>query len=128
MNAPNERLETALDAALKRTLTAPILPQHFQQRLSAAIHRADSTDVSDPSVGFDRERDRQLADLRSGYVRIQRHTLIGLLVGAFTTGVLAQALLPTFEMHFGNLGYVLLACVGAAAGLSAGATAWLRTK
>ena len=119
-----ELLGQALDRALARTLAAPPLPADFRHRLDAAIARSA---VSDPALlrsAIEREHEQQLADLRSGYVRLRQRTLGTLIGGAFAAGLLITLALPYLTAHFGPDSVFVLPGIGVAVGLALSLQAW----
>jgi len=131
MNTPQDPigdapLERALDAALARALTAPELPAGFRQQLRAAAARAADGNASRARLraAAEREHAAQLADLRSGYVRLRQRTL-GTLIGvAFATGLLLNFALPWIKASFGDSGLIALPAIGAAIGVGLSLRAW----
>ena len=122
----DESLERALDAALARAFIAPGLPAGFRQQLRAAVARSADAMAgrAQRRAAAERELAEQLADLRSGYVRLRQRTL-GTLIGvAFATGLLLNYALPWIKAHYGNSGVYALPAIGAAIGLGLSLRAW----
>ncbi len=131
MNLPggpgaDDSLERALDQALTRSLPAPQLPANFRQRLHAAIARSPAIDHARLRAALEREHAQQLAELKSGYVRLRQKTLGGLIGGAFAAGLLAMLLLPWIKAHFGANAVFALPAIGAVLGLALSARSWLQ--
>lgn len=131
MNSPLDptgdgELERALDAALARALTAPELPAGFRQQLRAAAARAGEAGASRAQLraAAEREHAAQLADLRSGYVRLRQRTLGTLIGAAFAVGLLVNFALPWIKAHYGNGGVFALPAIGAAIGLALSLRVW----
>ena len=118
---PGGALERALDAALARTLASPGPSAEFRVRLRAAIARADAADDRVLRTRLDQELHEQVAELKSGYVRLQRRTLAAVIGGAFATGAAAMIALPWLQDHFGSGSIIAVPLVGAVVGLAIGA-------
>jgi hypothetical protein len=129
MNKPSdsmrdEALERALDAALARALVAPELPMTFREQLRASIARSAGADLEKQRAAAEREHAAQLADLRSGYVRLRQRTLGTLVGAAFAAGLLINFALPWIKANYGNTGVYALPAVGVAIGLGLSLRAW----
>lgn len=129
MNKPNdamrdEPLERALDAALARALVAPELPAGFRQQLQAATVRSAGADRAQLRAVAEREHAAQLADMRSGFVRLRQRTLGTLIGAAFAVGLLLNFALPWIKAHFGETGVFALPAIGAVVGLALSLRAW----
>jgi hypothetical protein len=72
------------------------------------------------------ERERQLQELRQGYLRLQRRTLVVMLAVAFGVGLLAATVLPPMRAQFGELGLLAVPLVAAVVGIVIGAASWWR--
>ena len=123
----HEARERALDAALGQVLRAPQLPAHFRARLEAAMAHAESVG-EDPAAARARielERRQRLAELESGYVRLQRRTLGTLIGGAFAAGAAAAVAMPWLRATFGPNALLVLAVAAAGAGVVIGLSMWL---
>ena len=121
-NPVDAALERALDAALARALLAPGPSSAFRERLRAAIARGDAIDVGAQRAQLERELRMQMAELRSGYVRLQRRTLAAILGGAFAAGAAAMIALPWLQSHFGAGAILAVPLVGVVVGLAIGAS------
>jgi hypothetical protein len=115
-------LERALDAALAQALVAPGPSSAFRERLRAAIARSDATDIGAQRAQLERELREQMAELKRGYVRLQRRTLAASLGGAFAAGAAAMLALPWLQSHFGAGSIIAVPLVGAVVGLAIGAS------
>ena len=121
---PADPLQAALDEALARSMVAPALPVSFRRGLRAAIARSGQTDHAVLRARLEHERQQQLAELHSGYVRVSRRTL-GLLVGAAFVGGIATVLaMPWLTLHFGSSAGLVLAGIGGALALAISAPSW----
>jgi hypothetical protein len=120
--APDTALERALDAALERALREPGPSTAFRARLRAAIARSDAVDVGARRTQLERELSEQMAELRGGYVRLQRRTLAAIIGGAFASGAAAMLALPWLQEHFGSGSIIAVPLVGAVVGLAIGAS------
>jgi hypothetical protein len=116
------QLERALDAALARALLAPGPSSAFRERLRAAIARGETVDVGAQRARLERELSAQMAELKSGYVRLQRRTLAAILGGAFAAGAAAMIALPWLQSHFGAGSIIAVPLVGVVVGLAIGAS------
>lgn len=114
-------LARALDGALGRALVAPGPSAAFRERLRAAIARSDSVDVGARRAQLERELRLQMADLKSGYVRLQRRTLAAIIGGAFATGAAAMVALPWLQSQFGSGAIIAVPLAGVVAGAAIGA-------
>jgi hypothetical protein len=119
-------LERALDAALQRSLPAPPLPAAFRSRLMAAVARQGQRDIPTTRMALAAERERQLQELRQGYLRLQRRTLVIMLAVAFGVGLLAATILPQMRAQFGAPGLLAVLVVAAVVGIAIGAANWWR--
>ena len=131
MNRPQDpsddaALERALDAALARALVAPEMPAGFRQQLRAAAARAAVSSASRAQrlAAEEREHAAQLAELRSGYVRLRQRTLGTLVGAAFAAGLLLNFALPWIKAHYGEGGVYALPAIGAAIGIGLSLRAW----
>lgn len=115
-----------LDGALRRALTPPVLPPGFRLRLRAAVQRAAEAPELPSRRALAAEYERQVADLRSGYVRLQWRTLGTLLGVAFVCGIGLTLAAPWIRGQFGDWGLIGMAGAGALAGIAVGARSWLR--
>ena len=119
-------LDNALDAALQRSLIAPPLPAAFRSRLMAAVARQGQRDIPVSRMALAAERERQLNELRLGYMRLQRRTVATMIAVAFGTGLLAATVLPEMRAQFGELGLLAVPLAAAIVGVVIGATSWWR--
>jgi hypothetical protein len=115
MNEPD--LDTALDAALRRSLKAPGLPSGFREQLRAAIARSASVDHAALRRELEREERETLRAMHEGYVRVRRQAMVTLLLAAFVAGAGATWALPLLVQQFGSQAGLVLAGIGAVAGL-----------
>lgn len=129
MTPPNQSpLQQALDGALMRSNPPPQLPAGFRVRLLAAVARQAPLNIPASRMTLAAEHERQLAELRSGYVRLQRRTL-GMMIGAaFATGALVAVAMPWIRTQFGEVGLLVVPMAGALAGVIIGAMTWLRNS
>lgn len=116
--------DQALDTALKRSLSAPPLPADFRVRLMAAVARQGQRDIPTSRMALAVERERQLQELRQGYLRLQRRTLLTLLTVAFAVGLLAATVVPPMRLYFGEHGLLAVPLVAAVVGVAIGAAQW----
>lgn len=126
MNPTPESLSAALDAALSRSLTPPVVPRHFRTSLRAAMQRLEVTDIGALRARYEQEQAQQLEALQRHYVRLKRRTLGLMVVGAFAAGGAAALAMPWFTLHLGSMAPFAVACCGAAAGLGIAYRAWRR--
>lgn len=117
-------LERALDQALARCLTPPLLSADFRGQLRAAIARSANTDQAPQRAAIERQHAQQLAELQNGYVRLRQRTLGGLIGGAFAAGLLITFALPWITAQFGPNAVIALPAIGAAAGLALSLRTW----
>jgi hypothetical protein len=116
-----------LGRALRLSLPPPALPGAFRTRLAAAVQRAGEPAPMPSRQALAAEYERQVAELRSGYVRLQWRTL-GTLIGvAFVCGIGITMALPFIRAQFGGWSLLALAGGGALAGIAIGARSWRRT-
>jgi hypothetical protein len=116
--------DAALDAALTMALPAPALPGDFRERLRAALARADGTKSVDMQrAQLEREHRQGLAELKSGYLRLLRRTLIALIGGACALGAGVALLFPWLSAAMGVHAVAGLAVFGGIAGLAIGVDA-----
>ncbi|WP_374675274.1 hypothetical protein [Ideonella sp.] len=130
--------DPVLDAALARVLVPPGLPPGFERRLHERVAAAAGAahgvpagpaglraEVAAAVAQARAEHERQLAALRAGHVRLQRHTLAVVVATAFTAGVLAAWALPWARAELGlDLG-LLVPGLALAVGMVSGAVAWV---
>jgi peptidoglycan/LPS O-acetylase OafA/YrhL len=119
-------LDQALDAALQRSLIAPPLPPGFRSHLMAGVARQGQRDIPSSRMALAVERERQLGELRQGYLRLQRRTLFTMIAVAFGAGLLAATVLPPMRAQFGELGLLAVPLVAAVVGVVVGAASWWR--
>jgi hypothetical protein len=79
-------------------------------------------DVGAQRARLERELSAQMAELKSGYVRLQRRTLAAILGGAFAAGAAAMIALPWLQSHFGAGSIIAVPLVGVVVGLAIGAS------
>ena len=115
----------ALDQALAAALSAPALPAGFDTRLHAARAAEAAGDVARQRRRLEEEHARELAALRSGYVRVRRDTLAMVLGVAFTAGALVAWAVPWLRQTLGVDLSTMLPLLAVAVGMTAGATAWV---
>ena len=118
----------ALDAALTRVLPPPELPPQFRTQLAAAIAREAALELTLRSARprLEREQREQLAELHADYMRLRRRTLGTLIGGAFAAGAAVAVSLPWLKATFGPDAMLVLAGLGAVAGLAIGTASWVR--
>jgi hypothetical protein len=119
-------LDKALDAALQRSLTAPPLPAAFRSRLMASVARQGQRDIPVSRMALAAERERHLQEMRRGYLRLQRRTLVTMIAVAFGAGLLAATLLPQMRTQFGEFGPLAVTLLAAVIGVVVGAASWWR--
>ena len=115
MNEPD--LDTALDAALRRSLKAPGLPSGFREQLRAAIARSASVDHAALRRELEREERETLRAMHEGYVRVRRQAMSTMLLAAFVGGAAATWALPLLAQLIGPRPVALMAALGAVAGI-----------
>ena len=119
--------EEMLDAALARALVPPELPPDFRARLTAAIARAADGEALSPErrARLQREERQRLVEFEAGVVRLRRRTLGTLIGGAFAAGAAVAVAMPWARATFGPNAMLVVASIGAAAGLAIGLSSWL---
>jgi hypothetical protein len=117
-------LDQALDQALARSLRPPTLSAAFRRGLEAAIARSGEGDHARLRAQLEREHRQAISDLRSGYIRVSRGTLITLVAAAFVSGIALVAAMPWLTEHFGPDVPRVLAGVGVAVAVGFGVFAW----
>jgi hypothetical protein len=115
-----------LDGVLQRSLPPPQLSAGFRARLTAAVQRAGESQALPSRQALAVEYERQVADLRSGYVRLQWRTLGTLLGVAFVCGIGLTLAMPWLRTQLGDWAPLAVAGGGALAGIAIGARSWLR--
>jgi hypothetical protein len=115
----------ALDSALSAVLRAPPLPAGFHAALRGAIAREAEQDLLALRSALETERAQHLAELRAGYVRLQRNTLSIALAVAFTAGAAATVVLPWLASAIGTDVSTLAPLLVAVIGLGVGAAVFL---
>jgi len=116
----------ALDRALCVALHAPALPAGFDARLHAAFAAEAAGDLARLRSRLEEEHTRELAALRSGYVRLRRDTLAMVLAVAFTAGVVVTWALPWLHEQQGIDLSLLYPPLAVAIGMAAGAIVWVQ--
>ena len=106
-----------LDRALSTSLRAPDLPAGFRAALRGAIERDAKQDLLAQRRALEADRVRHLAELRAGYVRLQRNTLAMVLAAAFVAGAGATVVLPWFASTIGADVMLVVPLLGAMIGL-----------
>jgi len=121
-------LDAALDASLARVLRPPELPAQFRTQLTAAIAREAALELALRSARprLEREQRERLAELDADYMRLRRRTLGSLIGGAFAAGAAVAVALPLLKAIFGPNAMLVLAGLGAVAGLAIGTASWMR--
>jgi hypothetical protein len=119
-------LEDMVDAALARALPPPELPVDFRARLTAAIARAADSDALSPQrrARLELEEHERLLEFEAGLVRLRRRTLGTLIGGAFAAGAAVAVAMPWAQANFGPHAALVVASIGAAAGLAIGLSSW----
>ena len=130
MNETNETPKSypeddALDRALAAALPTPSLPAGFAASLHTARAAEAALDLARQRHRLEEEYERDLAALRSGYVRMRRDTLATVLGIAFAAGAVVAWGVPWLRATYGIDLSTLLPLLVLAAGLGAGATAWV---
>jgi hypothetical protein len=115
----------ALDSALSAALCAPPLPAGFHAVLRGAIAREAEQDILARRSALEAERAQHLAELRAGYVRLQRNALAIALAVAFTAGAAATVVLPWLAFAIGTDVPTLAPLLVAMIGLGVGAAVFL---
>ena len=116
------------EEALRRSLAPPLPPPGFHARLAAAVQRAGDSRARPSRQALAAEYERQVADLRSGYVRLQWRTLGTLLGVAFVCGIGLTLAMPWIRAQLGDWAPLAVAGGGALAGIALGAHSWLRPE
>jgi hypothetical protein len=121
------RWDAALDSALARALAPPELPAQFRNQLTAAIAREAALEIAmwGARPRLEREQRERLAELEAGYMRLRRRTLGTLIGGAFAAGAAVAVALPWLKSAFGPNAMLVLAALGAVAGLAIGTASWM---
>jgi len=115
----------ALDSALSAALRPPALPAGFHATLRGAIARETEQDFLARRSALEAERAQHLAELRAGYVRLRRNTLVTALAVAFTAGAAATIVLPWLAAAIGTDVLTLAPLLVAIIGLGVGAAVFL---
>ena len=119
-------LDSALGEALARALPPPVPPPDFRIGLTAALARAGQHEDSESTrMRLERERREGLAELESGYLRLRRRTLGTLIGGAFAAGASLTLLFPWLKAMLGADAILVVAVLGATAGLTIAGTSRL---
>jgi hypothetical protein len=84
--------DRALDVALARALTAPVVPGEFRAQLQAAIRHAEQY-RSVTLAQLELERSERMAQIDAGYRRLRRTGLADLLAGVILAGIAAAVLI-----------------------------------
>ena len=90
-----------LDRALASALQGPELPADFHASLMAQIALERATEREAQRVALAGEHERQLRDLRRGYLNLRQDTLLTVVAGAFTCGAAAAVGLPALAQWTG---------------------------
>lgn len=120
-----DALDQRLDQALARTLVAPPLPAGFHARLRDAVVSEMAGELARQRRVLEEEHRRELATLRSGYVRLRRETLAVVLAVAFTGGVVVTWAAPWLRVVLGVDLSLLLPLVAVSIGMAVGAGVWV---
>jgi hypothetical protein len=115
-----------LGQALRQALPPPSISPGFRARLLAAVQRAGESRSMPSRQAMAAEYERQVAEMRGGYVRLQWRTLGTLLGAAFVCGIGLTLAAPWIRAQFGDWGLLGMAGGGALAGIALGARSWLR--
>lgn len=122
---PTDDFDRRLDQALARTLAAPALPDGFHARLRDAVVAEMAGELARQRRQLEEEHRRELAALRSGYVRLRRETLAVVLAVAFTGGVVVTWAAPWLRSWLGVDLSLLLPLVAVGIGMAVGAGVWV---
>jgi hypothetical protein len=117
--------DAALDRALATALPAPALPAGFDARLHTAFAAEAAGDRARLRRRLEEEHARELAALRSGYVRLRRDTLATVLGVAFAAGAAAAWAVPWLREQRGLDLSTLLPLAAVAIGMAVGAGVWV---
>lgn len=117
--------EVALDRALAAALPPPGLPAGFHARLIAAIQAPADEALAGQRRQLEAEHRREMAALRSGFVRLRRETLAMVLAVAFTAGAVAHWAVPWLQARWGLDLSSLLPALAGLIGLATGAAVWV---
>jgi len=98
---PNPEVSGPLDRALAAALRKPELPAGFHASLMAQIALECATEREAQRAALAREHERQLRDLRRGYLNMRQDTLLTVVAGAFTCGAAAAVGLPALAQWTG---------------------------
>jgi hypothetical protein len=96
-----------LDRVLARALPAPNLPVAFHATLLRAIEAEAAHELHARQRLLDAEHEEQLRQLRSGYLRLRRNTVLTIAAAAFTGGAALSAGLPRLSAWSGLDGAIL---------------------
>lgn len=120
-----DAFDQRLDKALASALTAPALPPGFHARLRDAVVAEMAGELARQRRLLEEEHRRELAALRTGYVRLRRETLAVVLATAFTGGVLVTWAAPWLRVVLGVDLSLLLPLVAVSLGMAVGAGVWV---
>lgn len=90
-----------VDRALQQALRPAPLPEDFGARLMNAVLKEGVQDLQVKKRELDLEYEQTMRRLHRGHVRVQRDTLVMLLVVAFAAGACATVALPWLERVLG---------------------------
>jgi hypothetical protein len=113
-----------LDQALSRTVVPPPLPAHFRLNLMAAMQHDAMRDLQAQRDALQAEHQRQLAQVRQGYVRLRRETLAWVVGVAFASGALATQALPWLQGFTGADAATLMPTLATLAACVTGLGVW----
>jgi len=113
-----------LDRALSTDLLAPAVPVGFHAALCRAIKREAEQDILAQRCALEADHALRLAELRAGYVRLQRNTLAMVLAAAFAAGASATVVLPWLASMIGTDVSTLAPMLAAVIGLGICASVW----
>lgn len=122
---PTDDFDRRLDQALVHALAPPPLPTGFHARLHDAVVAEMAGELARQRRQLEEEHHRELAALRSGYVRLRRETLAVVLAAAFTGGVVVTWAAPWLRAWLGVDLSLLMPLVAVSLGMAVGAGVWV---
>lgn len=118
-------LDHRLDQALASALPPPALPAGFHARLHDAVVAEMVGELARQRQALEAQHRRELAALRTGYVRLRRDTLAVVLATAFTGGVVVTWAAPWLRAVLGVDLSMLLPLAAVGIGMAVGAGVWV---
>lgn len=122
--ASDARAEQALDLALRRALAPPGAPPELRWRLMAAMQQDGLRDLAAQRAALEAEHARQAQQVRAGYLRLRRETLMWGVGLAFAAGALATRALPWLVAATGWDAGLLMPSLATLAGGATGLAVW----